>query len=166
MFQAKESDNEYQAAIRMTLSILQQYDQDAHIPVLGFGARLPPFYNVCSMCFALNGNIFAPDEYKTKGILKAYRQNLRKLKMHGPAAHAPCLKHVVDIVASGEPTQDDQFYSILVILTRGVVADIDRTLEQVVRASNYPMSVIIVGLGKNNKAKFRDLEFLDGEEDD
>jgi hypothetical protein len=80
----------------MTVSILQQYDQDAHIPVLGFGAKLPPYFNVASSCFALNGNIFAPDSYKMKGILRSYNTNLPKLMMHGPPAHAPCLKHFID----------------------------------------------------------------------
>ena len=52
------------------------------------------------------------------------------------------------------------------ILTRGHVHDIQQTLTQVVRASNYPISIIIVGVGKNNKAKFKNLEFLDGVEDE
>ena len=43
-FQMRETDNEYKRAIRMTLSILEQYDLDKHIPVFGFGAKLPPFY--------------------------------------------------------------------------------------------------------------------------
>ena len=90
-YKAKPFDNEYQAAIRMTVTILQQYDQDQHIPVFGFGARLPPFYNVSSSCFALNGNIFNPDEYKAKGILRSYKKNINKFIMHGPAAHAPVI---------------------------------------------------------------------------
>ena len=34
------------------------------------------------------------------------------------------------------------------------------------RATDFPLSIIIVGLGKNNKAKFKNLEALDGEEDE
>ena len=75
-FAARDEDNEYQGAIRMTISILQQYDQDQHIPVLGFGAKLPPFYNACSACFAINGNIFHPDCHKVKGIISAYNKNI------------------------------------------------------------------------------------------
>ena len=52
------------------------------------------------------------------------------------------------------------------MLTRGVISDNDKMLEQVVRASKHAVSIIIVGLGKDNKAKFKKLEFLDGEEDE
>jgi len=83
----------------MTIAILEQYDKDGHIPVLGFGAKLPPFYNVASSCFALNGNIFSPDCYRTKGILEQYNKTLPIIRQHGPAAHAPCIKHFVDLIS-------------------------------------------------------------------
>jgi hypothetical protein len=76
---AKDTDNEYQAAIRMTVNILEQYDRDCHIPVFGFGAKMPPFYNFTSPCFALNGNIFHPDCFKAKGILEAYNKGIPQI---------------------------------------------------------------------------------------
>jgi len=150
----------------MTMSILEQYDKDGHIPVLGFGAKLPPFFNVGSACFSMNGNIFEPDCYRTKGILKTYYDKLPDISMHGPAAHAPCIKHFVDLISQKDPTQDDQFYNILVIITRGAISDGDKVLEQVVRATNHAMSIIIVAVGKENAGKFETLEFLDGEADE
>ena len=37
--------NEYLNAIRSVGSILQYYDTDKQIPVLGFGAAIPPYSN-------------------------------------------------------------------------------------------------------------------------
>ena len=42
--------------------------------MLGFGAKLPPFYNTVSHCFALNGNIFDPDTHGAEGIINAYQR--------------------------------------------------------------------------------------------
>ena len=75
----------------MTMSILQQYDDDCLIPTVGFGAKLPETFATCSHCFALNGNIFQPYLHRMKGILDAYNKILPKIVLHGPPAHAPCL---------------------------------------------------------------------------
>ena len=53
--------NEYLNAIQSVGNILQYYDSDKQIPVLGFGATLPHSMNKASHCFALNGNIFDPE---------------------------------------------------------------------------------------------------------
>lgn len=53
----------------MTMSVMEAYDNDMHIPFIGFGAKLPPFYSVSSSCFALNGNIFRPECEGTQGLL-------------------------------------------------------------------------------------------------
>ena len=55
---AKSDFNEYQEALYLCMSVLEAYDNDRHIPFLGFGAKLPPSHAEPSNCFALNGNIF------------------------------------------------------------------------------------------------------------
>mmetsp|Transcript_28397 Transcript_28397/g.46009 ORF Transcript_28397/g.46009 Transcript_28397/m.46009 type:complete len:170 (-) Transcript_28397:102-611(-) len=47
--------NQYQRAILAVGEILANYDTDKLIPAYGFGAQLPPAWNV-SHCFALMGN--------------------------------------------------------------------------------------------------------------
>lgn len=32
----------------MSINVLDYYDTDAFVPFLGFGAKLPPFYNTVS----------------------------------------------------------------------------------------------------------------------
>ncbi|KAL7978715.1 hypothetical protein Chor_013204 [Crotalus horridus] len=51
-------------------------------------------------------------------------------------------------------------YFILLIITDGVISDMDETRHAVVQASRLPMSVIIVGVGN---ADFAAMEFLDAD---
>ena len=71
--------NEYQEALQMTMTIFEAYDNDMHIPFLGFGAKLPPFYSTSSSCFAVNGNIFRPECEGTAGLLDAYEKGIHKV---------------------------------------------------------------------------------------
>lgn len=68
--------NEYLNAIRSVGNILQYYDSDKQIPVLGFGATVPPSTNRASHCFALNGNIFDPEVDGLDGVMEAYKNAL------------------------------------------------------------------------------------------
>ena len=52
----------------------------------------------------------------------------------------------------------------MVVFTRGVISDIQDVTDEIVRASHYPLSIIIVGVGKNNDTKFDKLRNLDGED--
>ncbi|MEQ2179967.1 Copine-3, partial [Goodea atripinnis] len=52
-------------------------------------------------------------------------------------------------------------YFVLLILTDGVITDMDRTRAAIVEASRLPMSIIIVGVGG---ADFSAMEFLDSDD--
>lgn len=54
-----------------------------------------------------------------------------------------------------------QQYFVLLIITDGVITDMDQTRGAIVAASRLPMSIIIVGVGK---ADFTDMEILDGDD--
>lgn len=57
-------------------------------------------------------------------------------------------------------TPSPQQYFILLIITDGVISDMEETRHAVVQASKLPMSIIIVGVGN---ADFAAMEFLDGD---
>ena len=64
----------------MTMSVMEAFDNDMQIPFLGFGAKLPPYYQVASSCFAVNGNIFKPECQGVKGIMDAYDKGIHKIE--------------------------------------------------------------------------------------
>lgn len=61
---------------------------------------------------------------------------------------------------SGRPVLSRQQYFVLLIITDGVITDLDETRQAIVSAARLPMSIIIVGVGG---ADFSAMEFLDGD---
>ena len=59
---------------------------------------------------------------------------------------------------SSEVLSGNQAYSILLILTDGAVTDVQKTAEALKAVCEFPLSVIIVGIGDAN---FDDMKFLD-----
>lgn len=55
---------------------------------------------------------------------------------------------------------DLQQYFTLLIITDGVISDMDETRHAIVQAAKLPMSIIIIGVGN---ADFAAMEFLDGD---
>lgn len=54
-----------------------------------------------------------------------------------------------------------QQYYVLLLLTDGVLSDMEDTKAAIIKASRLPMSVIIVGVGQ---ADFKDMNELDADE--
>ena len=59
-----------------------------------------------------------------------------------------------------EISQQNQHYIICLILTDGIINDMTETIDQCVRGSSLPLSIIIVGVGS---ADFDQMEALDGD---
>ena len=57
---------------------------------------------------------------------------------------------------------DPREYQVLMILTDGIIQDKLDTIDALVEASYYPLSVIIIGIGNTNFAK---MDELDADED-
>ena len=58
-------------------------------------------------------------------------------------------------------SQKDQKYSILLIITDGIISDLQKTIDEVVYGSSLPLSIIIVGVGA---ADFSAMDELDADE--
>ncbi|RZF42501.1 hypothetical protein LSTR_LSTR004420 [Laodelphax striatellus] len=148
--------NCYEQAILEVVSIIQDYDSDKAFPVLGFGARLPPNGSV-SHEFFVNMSPSNPYCYGVSGVLEAYRTSLRQIQLYGPTNFAPVIRHVTQFA---QTYQDGSRYFILLILTDGVITDMNETTNAIVAASTLPLSIVIVGVGD---ADFSAMEQLDAD---
>jgi len=101
--------NEYIDAIRAVGDILIYYDTDKAVPILGFGAKIPPLYDKVSHCFSLVQDIYHTEVSGIEGILEAYRKIMPKVKFHGPTHLAEILKFVNDY-SSFIPTDNEQYF--------------------------------------------------------
>uniref|UniRef100_A0A674AV51 Copine-8-like n=1 Tax=Salmo trutta TaxID=8032 RepID=A0A674AV51_SALTR len=150
--------NAYAMALRAVGEIIQDYDSDKMFPALGFGAKLPPDGRV-SHEFALNGNPQNPYCSGIEGVMEAYYQSLKSVRLYGPTHFSPVINHVARYAQS---VKDGSQYFILLIISDGVITDMAQTKESIVNAATLPMSIIIVGVGP---AEFNEMIELDGDEE-
>ncbi|KAG0221437.1 Copine-8 [Mortierella sp. GBA43] len=150
-------DNDYTRAIRAVGNILQNYDTDKKFPVYGFGGKVN---GQVSHCFALNGNPQFPEVEGVDGILAAYWHALQHAQLYGPTNFSPVINQTATICNQFRSGQKEEYY-VLLILTDGVITDMDNTIRAIVEASRLPMSIIIVGVGSAN---FDNMNILDADE--
>lgn len=61
-----------------------------------------------------------------------------------------------------EVSQHNQKYLILLIITDGIINDMEKTIDEIVRGSSLPLSIIIVGVGD---ADFSSMDILDADDE-
>ena len=106
-------------------------------------------------CFPLNGNYDEPEIKGIDEIIKAYHENLGKIKMSGPTFFSSVLDVFMDFATEGE---DLKTYFLLLILTDGFIHDFSLTKKLIVQASKLPCSIIIVGIGDDEFDQMIDLD--------
>lgn len=149
---------QYTTAIRSVGEVIQDYDTDKQFPALGFGARIPPTGQV-SHEFFLNLRTDTPFCAGVDGLLAAYYNAVQAVTLYGPTNFSPVIDHVAKFA---QAYQDGKQYFVLLIITDGVITDLDATKHAIVRASNLPMSIIIVGVGNED---FSTMEALDSDKE-
>ena len=85
-----------------------------------------------------------------QGIIDAYHSKIGDLMFSGPTCFTPIIQ---DTLKRSKCTQDIQQYTVLLMITDGEITDMDTTIEAVIRASDAPMSVLIVGVGPCEPAR-------------
>jgi hypothetical protein len=147
--------NDYEKAIRSCGDILAYYDYDQLFPVYGYGAILPGSHET-SHCFPINFSV-DPNINFIDNVLLTYRQNLMKLNFSGPTYFAPLINNVLQTIKNNNSKNS---YQILLILTDGMINDMNETTDALVEGSFLPLSVIIIGIGQGD---FSNMELLDAD---
>jgi len=127
--------NPYQRVIDVMARTLEPFDDDKLIPAYGFGDVTTTDKSVFP---------FFQDERPCNGVaevLARYSEIVPHVQMSGPTSFAPLINKAIDIV------QQTKQYHILVIIADGQVTNVDTTAQAVIRATNYPLSIIMVGVG-------------------
>lgn len=126
--------NPYQQVICILGETLEPFDDDGIIPAFGFGDASTKDRSVFS---------FRSEGY-CKGfhdVLDAYNQITPNIRLSGPTSFAPLIRQAVDIV------KRTKSYHILVIVADGQVTSERETIEAIVEASRWPLSIVMVGVG-------------------
>ncbi|CAI2192152.1 2782_t:CDS:10 [Funneliformis geosporum] len=150
-------ENDYQQAIRSVGTILEKYDSDKMIPVYGFGGK---FNGNLSHTYPLNDNFENPEVFGVDGIMEVYRKTINNVVLDGPTNFSPIINHTAATIKS-EISKGEDVYYILLIITDGVITDMDTTIRAIVRARKLPLSIVIVGIGE---ADFTNMNILDADD--
>ncbi|EDQ85483.1 uncharacterized protein MONBRDRAFT_38840 [Monosiga brevicollis MX1] len=127
-------ENPYQTAIRVLGSTLASFDDDNLIPAYGFGDITTRDLS----CFS-----FFPDR-ACEGfgeVLTRYSELVHSVRLSGPTNFAPIIGEAIRIV------KQTRGFHILVIIADGQVISKRQTIDAIVEASNYPLSILLVGVG-------------------
>lgn len=159
----------YEKVIRSLGTILERYDDDNFIPVYGFGAKFRrngSYDNSKTLhCFPVHRKDV--EAKGVQGIIDAYRQlvSSRHIKFDGPTFFSDCISRLATEVETrieeGKCTQEDLEYHVLIIISDGKVTDLHCTIQQIVRCSYLPISIIIVGVGNVSS---QNMEMIDGDD--
>ncbi|KAL7149179.1 hypothetical protein ABFS83_05G022400 [Erythranthe nasuta] len=140
--------NPYEQAISIIGKTLSSFDEDNLIPCFGFGDASTHDRDVFS---------FYPDGRFCDGfeeVLRRYRDLVPQLRLSGPTSFAPVIEMAMSIV---EET-GGQYHVLLIIADGQVTRSVDtpygqlspqekKTVDAIVRASAYPLSIVVVGVG-------------------
>ncbi|KAE9553783.1 hypothetical protein FO519_003004 [Halicephalobus sp. NKZ332] len=148
--------NEYQMAINAVLEICQSYNKTKRFNAFGFGAQIPPTYSVSHM-FPLN--LHSSEVEGIGGVMQAYDVSLRHTTLYGPTNFSPTINEAAKRAAYYPP--DGSHYQILLIITDGVISDMNQTKNSIIMASTLPLSIIIIGVGE---ADFEKMDELDSDD--
>ncbi|KAJ6374385.1 hypothetical protein OIU78_029992 [Salix suchowensis] len=143
-----DEQNPYEHAISIIGKTLSSFDEDNLIPCFGFGDASTHDQEVFS---------FFPDERFCNGfaeVLSRYRELAPQLRLAGPTSFAPVIEMAITIVEQSH----GQYHVLLIIADGQVTRSVDtergqlspqekRTVEAIVKASEYPLSIILVGVG-------------------
>eukprot|EP00727_Mastigamoeba_balamuthi_P014355 m51a1_g9544 hypothetical protein (277) ;mRNA; r:852121-853505 len=130
-----QAPNPYQRVIDIVSRTLEPFDDDKLIPVYGFGDVTTTDKSVFP---------FYPDERPCNGVqevLARYNEIAPHVTMSGPTSFAPLIDKAIEIV------QRTHQYHILVIIADGQVTAMQPTADAIVRATSYPLSITMIGVG-------------------
>eukprot|EP00698_Gefionella_okellyi_P006535 TRINITY_DN15865_c0_g1_i1.p1 TRINITY_DN15865_c0_g1~~TRINITY_DN15865_c0_g1_i1.p1 ORF type:complete len:280 (+),score=53.09 TRINITY_DN15865_c0_g1_i1:29-868(+) len=130
-----KQQNPYEQVIDMVGRTLEVFDDDKLIPCFGFGdvttsdRAVFPFNEEERPC------------YRFSEVLARYRELAPHVVLSGPTSFAPLIRKAIQIV------RDTQQYHILVIIADGQVTNVTETEAAIVEASEYALSIVMVGVG-------------------
>ncbi|KAG6646112.1 hypothetical protein CIPAW_08G170900 [Carya illinoinensis] len=94
-----------------------------------------------------------------EGIMSAYASALHNVTLAGPTLFGQVIKRAAQI-ASQSVSYNSKKYFVLLIITDGVLTDLQETKDTLVKVSDLPLSILIVGVGG---ADFGQMEVLDAD---
>lgn len=129
--------NPYQKVLSIIGKTLSFISKDKLIYSYGFGDTVTKDHSVFPLC--RDGS--PSTDYLH--VIEAYNEAAKAVTLSGPSNFAPIINKAIDLCETNKQ------YHILVLIVDGQVSSKceESTIEAIVRASNYPLSIIVIGIG-------------------
>lgn len=150
--------NLYQQVISIIGKTLEIFDDDKLIPAYGFGDTTTGDKSVFPFVIDHQTGFEVPC-YTFAHVLQVYNTIITdvasgKVQLSGPTTFAPLIYKAIDIVRQAKS------YHILLIVCDGMIDNKQETINAIIAASKYPLSIICIGVGKHD---FKDMDEFDDE---
>ncbi len=134
----KGKQNPYQECIEIVGRTLQEFDDDDLIPAWFFGGQISGKNGLTA--FKANGE----QCHGFEEVLKLYEELVPQIEL----ASGSTFHHIIN-EAINQVIESDYEYHVLIIVADGQIPNGYKrvTDEAIVRASHYPMSIIMIGVG-------------------
>nr|XP_023889882.1 pollen receptor-like kinase 1 [Quercus suber] len=140
--------NPYQMAISIIGKTLSPFCKCNLIPCYGFGDASTEDYGV----FTFHNDHSPCNGFD--GVLSCYQKIVAKLQLRGPTSYAPVIEAAIDVVEES----GGKHHVLLLIADGQVTRSVDtrdtelspqeeKTIDLIVKASRYPLSIVLVGVG-------------------
>ena len=107
------------------------YDNDQLFPVYGYGFKFKSSNDVHHCC-PINENPEDPNINTIDGVLAQYRKFISKINLSGPTFFAPLINELNKNVKEELKEEKEMNYNILMILTDGIIGDMQDTINALV----------------------------------
>lgn len=156
---SEEKVSDYQKVIADVASLLFEYNAEKAIPMYGFGG-VPRFENLksnkTSHFFPLSGDWQECAGLGIEGCFHLYKHALKHTGLRGPTFTAPLIEEVIEHVHE-KKQENERSYTVLLVITDGIINDFEETLNMVVKGSELPISIIFCGVGESDFGQMEEL---------
>ena len=129
----------YGKALCIMSSVVSRFDDNDIYPVYRFGYINTKNKSVLPLMYSGKED---PHFEGFDGVWETYKRLASQIEMSGPTTFAPMIRQAIEI-----SKECGNQYMILILLTDGDVTDMDADMKALQEASNYPVSIVAVGLG-------------------
>ena len=130
--------NFYEQVIGIMGKIVSQIDQNSNFPVYLFGDTKTKDRSVRPLYTSPDGS---HDCSSVEHVLSEYRKVLPKVDLAGPTSFKPAIEKAVEFA------KDSKEFQLLLIIGDGAVTDLDENAEAIIAASEYPILIVMIGVG-------------------
>ncbi|KAI3382221.1 hypothetical protein SNEBB_000750 [Seison nebaliae] len=127
--------NPYQKVITIVGKTLESFDEDGIIPAFGFGNETSRDSSIIRLNKQSDNCIGFTE------VLEHYNNITPNIDLSGPTNFAPLIYKSIEIV------KETKAYHILVIVADGQVTNERQTKQAIEKASYFPLSIVVVGVG-------------------